>query len=317
MTVPDLIADARRAHPRVLVVDDQPLNIRAIHEALRGECEVLMATGGVAALALCRRDQPDLVLLDVLMPDLDGHEVCRRLKADPLTADIPVIFITGQQGAEEEVEGLALGAVDFISKPINPVVLRARVRTHLLLKFQTDRLRSLVMLDGLTGVANRRRFDEALATAWRQAQRDATPCALLMLDVDFFKRFNDRYGHQAGDDCLRAVAAALQQALTRPLDLAARYGGEEFVCLLPATAADGMRKVGERLLQAVRALAIEHADSSAADVVTISVGGAVAYPAQGGDAAQLVEAADAALYRAKQGGRARVCLDVEVEAQPA
>ncbi|EHK70464.1 response regulator receiver modulated diguanylate cyclase [Pseudomonas psychrotolerans L19] len=300
-------AAGRRSKPKLLIVDDQPLNIRILHELFRQDCETLMATSGAQALQLALTQQPDLILLDVMMPQLDGHEVLRRLQADPATAAIPVIFVTGQEGPDEEVTGLELGAVDFISKPINPVIVRARVRTQLTLKAQRDALRSIALVDGLTGVANRRQFDEALLRGWRQSQREGTPFSLILMDIDHFKAYNDHYGHLAGDQCLRQVAQALGQGLFRPYDLLARYGGEEFGCLLPGTDLEGATQVAERLLQQVRDQRLTHGYSSVTGYVTLSLGVATALPPTAVDPAALITAADAQLYAAKHQGRARVC----------
>ena len=301
---------ARR--PRLLVVDDQPINIQAIYQAFAADHQVLMATSGAQALALCVSQQPDLVLLDVVMPGMDGHEVCRQLKSDPATCDIPVIFVTALNDEAAEAQGLDLGAVDFISKPINPKIVRARVRTHLTLKAQADLLRQWVYIDGLTGVYNRRHFDERLAAEWARAMRTHAALSVVLLDVDLFKRYNDRYGHQAGDDCLRQVATALKTGIRRPCDLAARYGGEEFVCLLPDTDLHGALILVRQLLVAVQALQIAHADSAVAPVVTVSLGvGSKVGECQGGEsqggAAALLRLADAQLYRAKSLGRNQAC----------
>jgi diguanylate cyclase (GGDEF)-like protein len=266
-----------------------------------------MATSGAKALTLCKDDPPDLVLLDVVMPEMDGHEVCARLKADEATRNIPVIFVTSHTDAEEETKGLELGAVDFIAKPVNPAVVRARVKTHLTLKAQSDLLRQMVFIDGLTGVANRRCFDERLDTEWRRAARSASPLALLMLDVDHFKRFNDRYGHQAGDECLRRVASAIKGGLLRPGDLVARYGGEEFACILPGTDFEGALAIASRIEQIVRGLQVEHVDSDVSDVVTVSIGVSANLPERDGGPARLLALADAQLYRAKHSGRGRAC----------
>lgn len=161
--------------PKLLIVDDQAINIRLLHQLFREECEIFMATSGEQALALCRSLLPDLVLLDVIMDGMSGHEVCQQLKADPDTRDIPVIFVTAQQEETDEEYGLALGAVDFISKPISPNIVRARVKAHITLKLQGDLLRNLAMLDGLTGIPNRRQFDDELMRQWRQGCRDNTP----------------------------------------------------------------------------------------------------------------------------------------------
>ena len=293
--------------PCLLVVDDQPINIQALYRIFGPDHRVLMATSGAKALTICKDDPPDLVLLDVVMPEMDGHEVCARLKSDEATRNIPVIFVTSRTDAEEETRGLELGAVDFIAKPVNPAVVRARVKTHLTLKAQSDLLRQMVFIDGLTGVANRRCFDERLGTEWRRGARSASPLALLMLDVDHFKRFNDRYGHQAGDECLRRVASAIKGALLRPGDLVARYGGEEFACILPGTDFEGALAVAAGIEQSVRGLQIEHADSDVSDAVTISIGVSASLPDRDRDPARLLALADAQLYRAKHGGRGRAC----------
>ena len=293
--------------PRLLVVDDQPVNIQAIYQVFAADHQVLMATNGEQALALCASQQPDLVLLDVVMPGMDGHEVCRRLQSDPATRDIPVIFVTAHNDEAAEAQGLDLGAVDFISKPINPKIVRARVRTHLTLKAQADLLRQWVYIDGLTGVYNRRHFDERLAAEWARAMRNNAALSVVLIDVDLFKRYNDRYGHQAGDDCLRRVAAALKAGIRRPGDLAARYGGEEFVCLLPDTDLAGALVLAGHLGAAVQALQIAHDDSAVAAVVTVSLGVGSKPGKCKGSAAAMLRAADAQLYRAKAEGRNRAC----------
>ncbi|WP_339503437.1 diguanylate cyclase [Pseudomonas silesiensis] len=293
--------------PKLLIVDDQLTNIRVLHELFREDCDVFMATSGEQAITVCQTQLPDLILLDVVMDGVDGHEVCRRLKAAPATQDIPIIFITAKQQDTDEVLGLELGAVDFISKPINPVVVKARVRTHLTLKLQYDLLRSIALVDGLTGVANRRKFDEDISADWRQCFREQKPLSLIMADVDFFKRYNDRYGHQAGDDCLSSVAQALSKTVRRPYDLVARYGGEEFACILPKTDHSGAVEIAEKMQKHVRALGIEHSASDIDRVVTISLGVATMTPTGDLEFKVLIEAADKQLYKAKKTGRARVC----------
>lgn len=258
--------------PKILIVDDQPINIQALHQVFTKDYQIFMATRGEQALAVCASKQPDLVLLDVEMPDLSGFEVCERLRADPLTRDIPVIFVTAHRDEVSETRGLEAGAVDFISKPFNPNIVRARVKTQLTLKAQADLLRSWAYLDGLTGIFNRRHFDEKLRTEWERALREKTPLSVMMVDVDFFKRYNDRYGHQAGDDVLRQVARCIQGSLKRPADMAARYGGEEFVCLLPNTGLEGAMQLAHVMGQAVMDLNIAHTDSLVASTITVSIG---------------------------------------------
>ena len=293
--------------PRLLVVDDQPANIQALYRTFAADHQVLMATSGAQALALCASNQPDLVLLDVAMPGLDGHEVCRRMRADETLRDIPVIFVTAHNDEAAETLGLELGAVDFISKPINPKIVRARVKTHLTLKAQSDLLRQWVYLDGLTGVHNRRYFEERLASEWARASRNRSALSAVLIDVDFFKRYNDHYGHQAGDECLRRVATCLRQGLKRPGDLLARYGGEEFVCLLPETPLDGALAFARLLGEQVQALEIEHARSDVAAHVSVSLGVCGKPAGIGGSAAELVRQADEQLYTAKTSGRNRSC----------
>lgn len=292
--------------PRLLVVDDHPINIQALYQAFSADHQVFMATSGAQALSVCAEKRPDLILLDVVMPVMDGHEVCRRLKQDEATRDIPVIFVTAHNDEAAEMRGLDVGAVDFISKPINPKIVRARVKTHLTLKAQSDLLRRWVYIDGLTKVHNRRYFDEQMAIELARAERIGSNMSALMVDVDFFKRYNDHYGHQAGDDCLRQVAAALKRSIFRPADVLARYGGEEFACLLPETDLAGAMNLGQRLVDSITALQLEHTASAVAPVVTISVG-ACTRPGKGlGDTAALLAGADAQLYIAKSGGRNRV-----------
>ena len=293
--------------PVILIVDDQPLNIHLLNQIFLADYDVYSVTSGEDALAFCQSQLPDLILLDVMMPIMNGYEVCRRLKQDSLTSDIPVIFITAHDDATQEETGLAAGAVDFIARTASVSVMRARVRTHLKLKQQADLLRAYAMKDGLTGIANRRHFDQALAAEWRRCARLGKPLALILIDIDYFKQFNDCYGHQAGDDCLIKVAQCLQSQLNRSYDLVARYGGEEFVCLLPETNLAGMQDKAESLLQAIQSLNILHERAVvSAGVVTISAGAAVIIPTQQVDGARLIQAADQLLYQAKRAGRNQV-----------
>lgn len=301
--LPGLAPDRK---PRLLLVDDQAVNIQVMHRVFAEECQVFMATSGSRALEVCKDRMPDLILLDIEMPDMDGYEVCHRLKADELTRNIPVIFVTAHDTSAQETRGLEAGAVDFISKPINPSVLRARARTHLMLKFQSDLLREMVFLDGLTTVHNRRYFDQQLELEWARSVRQDSVLSLLILDVDHFKRYNDQYGHQAGDQCLRTIAGALKNCLKRTTDIVARYGGEEFVCLLPDTPHEQAMRIANEIEQHIRKLALRHEQSELDKVVTVSLGVASGTGLQG-DARDLLALADQQLYRAKHEGRARAC----------
>jgi diguanylate cyclase (GGDEF)-like protein len=292
--------------PKLLLVDDQPLNIQLLHQAFATEFQVFMATSGVKALSMCATHAPDLVLLDVMMPEMDGYEVCKQLKANPLTRAIPVIFVTAKNDDASEEQGLDAGAVDFISKPINLKIVRARVKAHIALKLQADILRNFAFMDGLTGARNRRYFDEHLDIEVARAQRSKQPLSLVMMDVDFFKRFNDRYGHQAGDDCLKRLANLFQSRIKRPADFVARYGGEEFVCLLPETPFEGATILAGSIREAVQECQIPHAESTVSSWVTLSLGVATVIldrPASGGE---LLKLADSNLYQAKNLGRNRV-----------
>lgn len=294
--------------PRLLVVDDQPLHLQVLHKALATNCQMFLATSGEQALKVARAQLPDLILLDVVMPGIDGFGVLSQLKGDPDTADIPVIFVTAHGGEEIETQCLRAGAVDFIPKPINPNVVQARVRTHLTLKFQSDLLRGMAFIDGLTGVSNRRKFDDRFLVEWGRSQRNASDLTVLLMDVDHFKLFNDHYGHQAGDDCLRRIASALCAEARRPADVLARYGGEEFVCLLPETPFDDGVAIAYRMLQSVLGLGIAHHYSTAGPFVSVSVGVATREGAGSSTSkpAYLLALADAQLYEAKAAGRAQV-----------
>ncbi len=290
----------------ILIVDDIPSNIKVLGESLKADYKIRLATDGEKALKMAGSSYPpDLILLDIVMPKMDGYEVCRRLKEDATTKNIPVIFITAMAEEEDETKGLAFGAVDYITKPFSLPIVRARVKTHLELKRHRDILEALSTLDGLTGIPNRRRFDELLKIEWLRAIREAAPISLIMLDIDHFKLFNDNYGHIEGDDCLRKVANCLSCAMSRPADFAARYGGEEFSVILPTTDAEGAVTVANTLLQHIAELQIPHAFSPVADRITISQGVATMLPKREESPVILVEKADKCLYAAKQSGRNR------------
>jgi len=288
---------------RILVVDDQAINVHAINEIFKDDYEVLMATDGLQAIKICNSQYPDLVLLDVIMPEMSGHEVCLQITNNPATEHIPIIFVTSQDQDIDESFAFEIGAVDFITKPINPVTVQARVKTHLALKLQNDFLRSIAHIDGLTGVFNRRRFDEDLELSWKQCLREQQPLSLILIDLDQFKRFNDHYGHVAGDACLRSIAQALKEMPHRPRDLFARYGGEEFGYILPNTPYSGALHCANRILEITHALQIEHLESDASDIMTISMGVATIQPTKELSPTYFIEQTDKALYQAKENGR--------------
>lgn len=296
----------------ILIVDDNTGMVQLMARMLKGVARLRFATRGDEALKLMRESAPDLVLLDAEMPGMSGYEVCDAIRADATLADIPVIFVTGHGETDAEVRGLEAGAVDFITKPVNEALLLARVRTQLRLKSMADELRSMATTDGLTGLANRRHFDELMRREWQRCARSGSSIALLMADIDHFKRYNDSYGHPGGDACLQAVAKALTLVARRPADRVGRLGGEEFVVLLPDTDVAGGQEVAEHAVKLIQALALPHVASLTAEHVTISVGVAVC---TGQDMARhdpqsLYSAADHALYAAKAQGRNRWAAEV-------
>jgi diguanylate cyclase (GGDEF)-like protein len=310
---PELIGERR---PCLLVVDDEPLNVQALYTVFAQDCQVLVATHGEAALALCAKRQPDLVLLDIGLPGIDGFEVCRRLQAHPSTRGIPVIFVTARDDADAETLGLSCGAVDFIVKPIHPAIVRARVRTHLTLKLQGDLLRQMVFIDGLTGVHNRRFFDERLDAEWDRALRNRAPLSLLMVDIDHFKRFNDELGHLAGDQRLREVAEVLRRCIRRTSDVVARYGGEEFACVLPDSDPDAVMLLARMIVERVREDS-GHQDPAHPSSVSVGVACKPADldPRQG-SFQDLLALADSQLYAAKAAGRDTLRGRVMGQAEP-
>lgn len=305
----------------LLLVDDDPHCIAYMHKILADFGQVRFATTARDALRLARQDVPDLILLDIEMPDGSGFDLCTQFKHDPLLADIPIIFITSHDSTEQEVTGLNLGAADFISKPPRAPLVMARVRTQLRMKQMADELRQAAHIDGLTSVYNRRKFDEMISIEWQRALRISQPLALLMMDIDNFKAFNDYNGHIAGDQCLKSVAAVLKTAASRPGDLLARYGGEEFVLMLPGTNKEGAIAVADRIRRNLSNLKLPHGNSAVSDYVTLSMGVSVIEDFDWADkkvydlltpevpplltADKLIHAADQALYEAKRAGRAQ------------
>ncbi len=306
--------------PRVLIVDDDTTMLIALSRMLNGRFAVQVARTGQDGLRLARLDPPDLVMLDVEMPGLGGHEVCAQLKQDPSTSDVPVLFLTANADEASELRALDSGGADFLAKPPRAAIVKARVGNLVRMKRLADRLRREAVTDGLTGLANRARLDEVLQVEWLRTLRNSKPLAVMMVDVDHFKAYNDHHGHQAGDDALREVAAALKSVARRPADLVARYGGEEFTFVLPETDLEGACTVAQSVLAAVSMAQVPHGASSVADHLTVSIGLSSLNSAQAGpalrtadsasppdqspaDAAALLRCADMALYSAKSNGR--------------
>ncbi len=296
--------------PRVLVVDDERfMRMQMRQVLLREGYEIIEADSGQAAIALFDQQRPDVVLVDGLMPDMDGFECCRRLRQRPGGERVPMLMITGLDDRESIDQAFAAGAEDFVTKPVHWDVFRHRIRHAIERSQLLDRLEEanrelgrLAGIDQLTQLANRRIFDQVLAREWRRGGRNGLSLTLLICDLDHFKRYNDALGHLAGDDCLQRVAAALGSMLRRPADLVARFGGEEFAMVLPETDIEGARRIASQVVEVVRALRIDHPDAPTGKV-TVSVGTGTTVPNPRWAPTRLFTAADEALYEAKHAGR--------------
>jgi diguanylate cyclase (GGDEF)-like protein len=295
---------AKKEKPTVLIVDDMTTNLLILSDLLKDEYQIKIAKNGQKALDIVHSsDEVDIILLDIMMPDIDGYEVCRELKSNPKTKNIPIIFVTAKDNDADEEYGLNLGAIDYITKPFNKAIVRLRIRNHLELKLKSDLLEELSMYDGLTHIPNRRFFDEVFQSTYKEVKRENKSLAVLMIDIDFFKLYNDNYGHGKGDEALKKVAQALQITLKRPTDLVARYGGEEFVVLLKDISEENVKKIALNLLQAVQELQITHEYSKVEQIITISIG--VAYKTASSliKKVELLICADEALYDVKRTSR--------------
>jgi diguanylate cyclase (GGDEF)-like protein len=310
----------------ILVVDDDPGSIQLMGRILAEVGALRFASNGTDAVRLVRECPPDLVLLDAEMPGMSGFKVFDALKAVPELADVPVIFVTNHSETAFEVTALEMGAADFIAKPVSPPLVLARVKTHLRMKSLADQLRHNAATDSLTGIANRRQFDDWLKREWLRTRRHGYALSLLLIDVDHFKLYNDRYGHQRGDMCLKKVARSIENTARRTADLVARCGGEEFGVLLPHTPRRGADYMAHRMLEAVSGLGIAHEASPTDSHLTVSIGigcyddasdcwvsadagaSTSAKAAVGPSETELLLAADKALYAAKRAGRAQVSL---------
>lgn len=290
----------------VLIVDDERSNIAVLSNILRPAYVVLAAKDGPSAIKLAVESQPDLILMDILMPEMSGFEAITELKNCDSTRNIPVIFITGLDSRQEEAKGLALGAVDYITKPFHNMIVRLRVDTHRKIIEQMRTIERLGFIDALTGIPNRRSFDHQLSVEWERAVRLQSPLSVLMLDIDRFKNFNDRYGHAHGDVVLRTVGAIITRSLKRAADFAARWGGEEFAVLLPDADINGGLTVAEFIRKSLENAVILYTDGRETRI-TVSIGVHAETPTSDKKISETVVAADKALYLAKETGRNKVC----------
>ena len=298
--------DSHSTVQRVLIVDDSATNRQMLGDCLEADYAVLLASSGEEGLELAREHQPDVILLDVMMPEVDGYEVLRQLKEDDRTSSLCVVFITGLDTPEAEEKGLVAGASDYVTKPLHPTVVRARVALHMQVVRQRRMLETLANIDGLTELPNRRQFDAVFAAEWARSARTHQPLSVAIMDVDFFKRYNDHYGHAMGDHALQLVARGLAKRIKRPAELVARYGGEEFVVIMPDTPIEGAIQLADSLRLGVEGQGIPHKRSSAAICITVSIGVASTSTDAPASAESLLQRADERLYRAKKAGRNRV-----------
>ncbi|EIJ41982.1 diguanylate cyclase (GGDEF) domain-containing protein [Beggiatoa alba B18LD] len=300
----------------ILIVDDTLPNLRLLSNMLNEQgYKVRGVTNGKSALTAIHLSPPDLILLDINIPDMNGYEVCEHLKADEQTRDIPVIFISAMHDIIDKVKAFSIGGVDYITKPFHVDEVLARVRTHLTIRHLQKRLEQAnqelyrqATLDGLTQIANRRRFDDYLKQTWQQMVYQHKSMALILADIDYFKAYNDTYGHLQGDDCLKQVAQSIESAVHRSTDLVARYGGEEFAVILPDTEKTGALHIAKQIQAKLQTLALPHSKSSVSQLLTLSIGVASILPQ--GDSANpntgvnlLIQKTDNALYQAKSVGR--------------
>ena len=290
--------------PTILVVDDMTTTLLLLHDLLKDTYEVKIAKSGTKALEILESPNDiDLILLDIEMPDINGYDVCKRIKNNETIKNIPIIFITGRTSQEDEEYGLNLGAIDYITKPFNKAIVKLRIKNYLNLKIKNDMLEKLSMYDGLTNIRNRRFFDETFEKTFSEIKRDKKSLAVLMIDIDFFKPYNDNYGHGQGDETLRKVAKALEKTIKRASDFVARYGGEEFVILLKDINKDGVEAVANNLLNAVRELKITHEFSKIEKYVTVSIGASFYNSSSDITKLELLLKADETLYNVKNSGR--------------
>jgi len=300
--------DHARTKPAVLIVDDEPSSLKVLDKILSEDYEIYMAKSGGEGLELAASEKPDLILLDVMMGDMSGYEVLKQLKDNPEIALTPVIFITGLSTAEDEEKGLILGAADYITKPFLDVLVKARVKTQINNVRQRREIERLSMTDALTGISNRRGFDLRLSIEWAHAIREKTPLAIMLIDLDKLKDYNDAYNHTQGDLMLKSVARFLVSAIKRSQDIAARIGGDEFAILLPNTELQPAAEIAQTLRKNIEASRIVTIDGDLT-TMTISAGVACIRPVPEDNVEDFVQIADNRLYRAKNMGRNMICID--------
>jgi len=289
----------------LLIVDDENANLKVLTHILGSDFTIYTASNGLNALQKAKELQPDLILLDILMPGMDGYETLSTIKSTEEIKKIPVVFITGLDSEEDEEKGLSLDAADYITKPFSVPIVKLRVRNQIQIVNQLRTIERLSMIDQLTNLPNRRSFDIRLSVEWKQAIREKLPISLLMLDLDKFKDLNDTYGHQSGDIVLKYLADVFQRSLKRPSDFTARWGGEEFIVLLPNTPLDGAIDVAENIRVNVENSIIKNIDGTNFKI-TVSIGVTSIIPVHNSSTEMFIAKADKAMYLAKEAGRNKV-----------
>ena len=289
----------------ILIADDDISNIVSLMSMLQMEYTMFVAKNGHEAVQATRDQLPDLILLDIMMPEMDGYEVVAALRKDYETREIPVIFITSLDRPEDEEHGLAVGAVDYISKPFLPGIVRLRIRNQMKIINQIRTIERLSLIDQLTEIPNRRSFDKRLDNEWKRAMRDKECLSMLMIDIDDFNAFNERHGHLQGDIVLQIAAGTLTRTLKRAGDFAARWGGEEFAALLPGTDMAGAMQIAELYRENIEKVDVVCTDNNK-DKITVSVGVNTICPTPDDDIGTFISGSDVALYVAKEMGKNRV-----------
>ena len=289
----------------VLIVDDEKANIMALTHILSQDYTIYAAKNGQDAIIAAEKYLPDVILLDIIMPDMDGYAVITALKNSEKTFNIPVVFITELGNPNYEEKGLSLGASDYIAKPFSPAIVKLRIRNQIKMLNQLRTIEELSMLDQLTNLPNRRNFDLRLQEEWDRARREQTPLSILLLDVDRFKNYNDTYGHQQGDVALKLVAKIITQSLKRPTDFVSRWGGEEFIALLPNTELAGAMSIAEDIRSSVESIKILP-ENGLKSKITISIGANMIIPSQDSLPEDFLSLVDKALYKAKDTGRNKI-----------
>jgi len=295
---------------KILIIDDEKINIMALAHFLKPQYDIIVSTNGVSGLEAALKHTPNIILLDIIMPDMNGFEVLAKLKDSSITMNIPVIFLTGLNEVSDEEKGLSLGAVDYIKKPFNKTIVKERIKTHIKMADYISTIEKLCMLDALTELPNRRGFDTRFEAEWGRAHREKKPLGLIMFDIDNFKIYNDTYGHPQGDVLLQTIAEILRRTLNRASDIAVRWGGEEFCVLLPDTDINGTINIAEQIRTNIMNTIIPCTDGKVTNI-TVSLGAVSMIPESKDAMADYLSEVDKLLYTAKRSGKNRTCSQVQ------